>query len=232
MEFGDDDTVYLTLDDVLAIHNDIVNEDSGTNAGIRKEGEIEYALSHVRHGQFGEVPETIHEKAFQLMRLLAANHSFVDGNKRTALNTTVVFYLGNGYEFEYGEDVKTLLKLLATNERLIDTEQVVAYFEELASTLDADERSRVLAHLPPEVTDDIDQKVLDRLREHRSDGGTIDINREREGTARERDMATEKSPSDTSDEDGEETSGSELARLLARYDREKHRKIYDDLANE
>lgn len=166
------------------------------------------------------------------MRLLAANHPFVDGNKRTALNTTVVFYLSNGYEFEYGEDIKTLLKLLATNERLIDTEEVVAYFEELTSTLAAGDRSRVLAILPLEVTDDIDQKVLDRLREHRSDGGTIDINREREGTAREHDMVTEKSPPDTPDDDGEETSGSELARLLARYDREKHRKIYDDLANE
>lgn len=232
MEFGDNAIVYLTLDDVLAIHDDIVDEDTETSVGTRKEGEIEYALDHVRHGQFEEVPETIHEKAFQLMRLLAANHPFVDGNKRTALNAAVVFYLGNGYEFEYGEDIKTLLKLLATNERLIDTEEAVAYFEELASTLDADERSRVLAHLPSEVTDDIDQKVLDRLQEHRSDGGAIDINREREGAGREREMATEKTPPDTSDEGGEETSGSELARLLARYDREKHREIYDDLANE
>lgn len=36
MEFGDDDTVYLTFSDVLAIHDDIVDEDTETSAGIRK----------------------------------------------------------------------------------------------------------------------------------------------------------------------------------------------------
>ncbi len=30
--------------------------------------------------------ESLHEKAFQLLRLIAANYSFVDGNKRTALH--------------------------------------------------------------------------------------------------------------------------------------------------
>jgi death-on-curing protein len=46
------------------------------------------------------VPETIYEKAFHLLRLLVANHPFVDANKRAALNTAVVFYFLNEYRFE------------------------------------------------------------------------------------------------------------------------------------
>ncbi|WP_254921842.1 Fic family protein [Halorubrum ezzemoulense] len=37
-------------------------------------------------GSFGSAPETIHKKPYHLVRLLVANHPFVDANKRTALN--------------------------------------------------------------------------------------------------------------------------------------------------
>ncbi len=58
------------------------------------------------NGNFGTVPETIHEKVFHRFRLLVANHPFVDANKRTALNTTAVFYFLNGYQF--GTDQTTV----------------------------------------------------------------------------------------------------------------------------
>jgi len=41
---------------------------------------------YTEEGRFGSSPETIHEKACNLLRLLVANHPFVDTNKRTALN--------------------------------------------------------------------------------------------------------------------------------------------------
>jgi death-on-curing family protein len=69
---------------------------------------------------YGEKPETVHEKAFDLMRLIASNHWFVDGNKRTALNTTNLFYLLNGYDLEYGEDLRSMLKLLAVREQYVE----------------------------------------------------------------------------------------------------------------
>ena len=62
-------------------------------------------------GFFSEVPETIHEKAVHLMRLLVADHPFVDGNKRTALRTVVVFYVLNGYTFDYSDEIRALLPL-------------------------------------------------------------------------------------------------------------------------
>lgn len=121
---------YPTLEDVLAIHDDIVSEDRDSEPGVENRERIQYALDHVEHGHFGEGPETVHEKAFHLMRLLASNHWFVDGNKRTALNTTEVFYLFNGYEFDYGEDIRSMLKLLAVREGLIDPDVAIEFFSE------------------------------------------------------------------------------------------------------
>lgn len=92
-------------------------------------------MDFIEHGHFDEGPETVHEKAFHLMRLLASNHWFVDGNKRTALNTTELFYFINGYEFEYGEDIRSMLKLFSVREDLIDREVGVQYFADQTGSI-------------------------------------------------------------------------------------------------
>lgn len=116
---SDDDLWYPTVDDILMVHEDIIAEDGEAEQGIKSEERIQFAIDYIQHGHFGEVPETIHEKAFHLMRLLASNHWFVDGNKRTALNTVELFYLINGYEFDYGEDIRSMLKLFSVRQDLI-----------------------------------------------------------------------------------------------------------------
>lgn len=60
----------------------------------------EYARS-TRTPKDGQAPASIHAKAAHLMRLLVPEHPFVDGNKRTALNTVTVYYDINGYDFDY-----------------------------------------------------------------------------------------------------------------------------------
>ena len=97
---------YPSVEDVLALHDDIVSEYPDTHAGVANRGDIEFVLSYIEEGNFNTVPETIHEKAFHLLRLLVANHPFVDANTRTALNTAVVFYFLNGYRFEYDDRIK------------------------------------------------------------------------------------------------------------------------------
>nr|WP_237561034.1 type II toxin-antitoxin system death-on-curing family toxin [Halococcus sediminicola] len=99
---------------------------------MRSEDAIESALQYVSEGFFGEVPDSLHQKAVQLMRLLVADHPFVDGNKRTALRTGVVFYMLNGYRFEYGDEIRALLHRFATDEAEVDTETVVIYFRACA----------------------------------------------------------------------------------------------------
>lgn len=70
------------------------------------------------------------------MRLIASNHWFVDGNKRTALNTTNLFYLLNGYKLEYGDDLRAMLKLLAVKENLIDRSVATDYLADQTKALD------------------------------------------------------------------------------------------------
>jgi death-on-curing protein len=122
-----DDIEHLTVESVLLLHEAIIESDDRSEPGIQNEGDIEYALDHIEHGTFGECPESIHGKAFQLLRLLVANPPFVDGNKRTALQSVVVFYEQNGYELRYGEDLESLVRLLALDEQLVRPEPAVAY---------------------------------------------------------------------------------------------------------
>ncbi|GGN91942.1 MULTISPECIES: type II toxin-antitoxin system death-on-curing family toxin [Haloarcula] len=130
---------YPSVDDVLEIHEDILAEYADTSPGVQNEGDIQFALDYIEQGHFGSVPETIHEKAFHLCRLLVANHPFVDGNKRTALNTTVVFYFLNGYEFDYDEEIREILKRLGTNEADVDEDTVVEYLQTHTKEIDLEE---------------------------------------------------------------------------------------------
>lgn len=70
---------YPSVDDVLEIHEDIVSEYPDTSSGVKNRGDIEFALEYISEGNFGSVPETIHEKTFHFIRLIVANHPFVDG---------------------------------------------------------------------------------------------------------------------------------------------------------
>lgn len=66
------------------------------------------------------------------MRLLVADHPFIDGNKQTALRTVVVFYMLNGHTLDYGDEIRALLHRFATDEAAVDTETAVIYFRACA----------------------------------------------------------------------------------------------------
>lgn len=153
---------YPSVEDVLAIHNDIVSEYPNTPSGIKNQGDIEFALNYIEEGSFGSAPETIHEKSYHLLRLLVANHPFVDANKRTALNTVVVFYFLNGYRFEYDAEIRTILKQFGTDEAAVDTEETVEYLREHTEKMD-------LAGEIEEWRDDLIQYGIEQLTDDSSD---------------------------------------------------------------
>lgn len=130
---------YPSVEDVLDIHEDIVSEYPDTSSGVQNRGAIEFALAYVSEGSFGSVPETVHGKAFHLLRLLVANHPFVDGNKRTALNTTTVFYLLNGHQFEYDDEIRELLAEFGTDETAVDADDVIEYLRAHTTEVDLNE---------------------------------------------------------------------------------------------
>ena len=53
------------------------------------------------------------------------NHSFVDGNKRTALVSTVAFYALNEYSLDYGNEIRSLLTLALPSLRPVNRGQVI-----------------------------------------------------------------------------------------------------------
>lgn len=105
-------TVYLTVAEVLAIHDDQI-ERYGGSAGIRDAGQLEAALFRPQTGYY---PDLIAEAA-ALWESLSQNHAFVDGNKRTAFAVTFTFLAVNGVTITADEDatIRFLIPLYDRN---------------------------------------------------------------------------------------------------------------------
>ena len=86
---------YLTLAEVLAIHEELIDLYGGA-PGVRDMGAIESALFRPQTGYY----EDVIAEAAALLESLAVNHPFVDGNKRIAFAVADVFLRLNGYLFD------------------------------------------------------------------------------------------------------------------------------------
>ncbi len=89
---------YLDLESVIRINRRF------SDGGVRDLTALRSAVGELQQGAFGqEFHRTIDEKAAALLRGVARNHAFVDGNKRTALATVGAFYKANGYELRVSD---------------------------------------------------------------------------------------------------------------------------------
>jgi len=122
-----DSLVYPTADEIHAIHEQIIARNAESEPGIRTPEAIRSALTYVSEGYFGERPETIHRKAAHLMRLIAADHPYVDGNKRTALAAAAYLYDLNGYELRADDRFRGFLRSFATDAETTDVDALVAH---------------------------------------------------------------------------------------------------------
>ena len=86
---------HLTLDEVLAIHEALVERFGGL-AGVRDLGLLESALYRPRTGYYRDLAEM----AAALFESLLMNHPFVDGNKRVAFFATDIFLRVNGWKLK------------------------------------------------------------------------------------------------------------------------------------
>lgn len=84
---------YLTVVEVLAIHDLLIEEFGGTE-GVRDLGALEAAVFRPQTGYY---EDAIAESA-ALMESLVQNHPFLDGNKRTAVDSADVHLRLNGLE--------------------------------------------------------------------------------------------------------------------------------------
>ncbi len=84
-------TDYLTVIEVLAIHDDQIERYGGAS-GIRDRGLLEAALFRPQTGYYADLID----EAAALWESLSQNHPFIDGNKRTAFAVTYTFLIING----------------------------------------------------------------------------------------------------------------------------------------
>jgi death-on-curing protein len=84
-------TDYLTIIEVLSIHDDQIERYGGT-PGLRDAGLLEAALFRPQTGHYADLIE----EAAALWESLAQNHPFIDGNKRSAFAVTYTFLVING----------------------------------------------------------------------------------------------------------------------------------------
>jgi death-on-curing protein len=87
---------FLSVDDVLAIHEDTIANEGGS-AGLRDPGLLDSAVLMPQQ-QFGGayLHDDLAAMAAAYLFHIASNHPFIDGNKRAAAMSALVFLDVNG----------------------------------------------------------------------------------------------------------------------------------------
>ena len=94
-----DDVYFLTVEEVVEIHADQIDRYGG-DAGVRDLGLLESAVHAARNvAVYGETCDLCDMAAAYLFHV-AENQPFVDGNKRAALASGLVFLHQNGVAVE------------------------------------------------------------------------------------------------------------------------------------
>ncbi len=94
---------FLTLEDVLEIHSDQINRYGGKR-GIRDQNLLLSAIAQpfsTFEGQY--LHKTIFDKASAYLFHICQNHPFIDGNKRVATVSALLFLAMNDYPIDFKE---------------------------------------------------------------------------------------------------------------------------------
>lgn len=100
---------YLTIEEIILIHEYELQKYGG-HPGIRNIALLE-SSTYRPQTSFGEreLYKTPFEKAACLMYVIIKNHPFVDGNKRTAVVSSIIFLKLNGHNLKLSQ--KKLVKI-------------------------------------------------------------------------------------------------------------------------
>ena len=105
--------IILSKEQIIAIHDTLI-DDTGGSYGIRDIGLLESALSApFQTFDKAELYPTLYEKAARLGYGLVENHAFLDGNKRIAAHTMLLFLTVNGIQLKYTQ--KALADLFSSS---------------------------------------------------------------------------------------------------------------------
>ncbi len=125
----DHDTSYLTLEQILIIHEDQIDRYGGSH-GLRDLALLESAVFRPQTTFSGEdLYPTLFDKAAALLHSLIQNHPFIDGNKRTATASTIVFLIKNNYLLQVSNDVLAKI-VLEVAEKKITSQNISEWLKE------------------------------------------------------------------------------------------------------
>lgn len=99
---------YLSKAQIIAINKNQIDVFGGNFVpphNLLHEENLDYLLDAVEAEMFGEpiYPE-IHQKAALYFFNIVSNHVFQDGNKRTGLQSAMIFLLLNGYSIDLNDN--------------------------------------------------------------------------------------------------------------------------------
>lgn len=120
--------IYLTLDELLAIHYEEVEKFGGSH-GVRELNLLDSALHRPQSSFMGEdlYPSFFH-KAAALMHSILLNHPFIDANKRTAIVSTAYFLHLNNYDIDAKQQELIEIALKVASKQM-DLEQISQWLE-------------------------------------------------------------------------------------------------------
>ena len=113
------DPVFLSLDEILEIHEQQI-ERYGGSAGLRDPAGLESAVATPQATFGGELLHTsIPAMAAAYLFHLCQNHAFIDGNKRVGANSAITFLLMNNWDTTFGEEelVDLVLSVASSTEQ-------------------------------------------------------------------------------------------------------------------
>lgn len=118
---------FLTLEDVLEIHADQIDRYGGKK-GVRDQNLLLSAIAQSFSSFDGKyLHKTIHEKAAAYLYHICQNHPFIDGNKRAAVVSALMFLALNNQSIDYNEaELEKLTRAVA--EGKIKKKKIATFF--------------------------------------------------------------------------------------------------------
>ncbi|MFD4544052.1 type II toxin-antitoxin system death-on-curing family toxin [Streptomyces bauhiniae] len=122
--------VYLSAEDVLSIARHAVDDQ---DVVVRDVGLLESAVHRPSAAMFGQEAYTdLFDKAAALLQSLAINHPFIDGNKRTAWVSCMVFLAMNGQQLRADIDAGERLVIAVATGSMDEIKAIAEALRDLA----------------------------------------------------------------------------------------------------
>lgn len=129
MDDSEPTPIFLTLEEVLEIHRDQI-ERYGGDPGVLNLGSLESAIAQPQASHGGQL---LHGDVFEMAAVylfnISQNHPFVDGNKRVAAVSAIIFLNLNGYRLDVSNDELESMVLAVASGKM-KREEVARFYRE------------------------------------------------------------------------------------------------------